>query len=147
MRIGSNIVIVGLVIQVLSFGFFIVAAILFQTRLGRQPTVASKNTSINWRRYLQALYIVSALIFARSIFRIVEYIQGFDGYTSHHEAYLYVFDATLMFVAMLIFNIVYPRGLKSKRAPEQAMQMRSKSSNREEQEPRAQNPMYSQTMA
>lgn len=44
----------------------------------------------------------------RSIFRVVEYLQGFSGYLLSHEAYLYIFDAVLMFCAMVIFNIVHP---------------------------------------
>jgi hypothetical protein len=44
----------------------------------------------------------------RSIFRVVEYLQGFSGYLLSHEVYLYVFDAVLMFCVMVIFNVVHP---------------------------------------
>ena len=40
--------------------------------------------------------------------RVVEYIQGNDGYILSHEIFLYVFDATLMFIAIAIFNLVHP---------------------------------------
>lgn len=55
-----------------------------------------------------SLYAVSILIFVRSIVRVVEFIQGFDGYIYSHEVFLYVFDATMMFVAMCIMNLVHP---------------------------------------
>lgn len=55
-----------------------------------------------------SLYAVSLLIFVRSIVRVVEFIQGFDGYIYSHEWCLYVFDASMMFVAMVILNVVNP---------------------------------------
>lgn len=55
-----------------------------------------------------SLYLVSILIFVRSIVRVVEYVQGNDGYIMSHEAFLYVFDATVMWLAMIIMNWVHP---------------------------------------
>lgn len=37
-----------------------------------------------------------------------EFSPGNDGYIISHEAYLYIFDALLMFMVMLIFAIVHP---------------------------------------
>ena len=44
----------------------------------------------------------------RSVVRVVEYIQGNDGYILSHEIFLYIFDGTLMFVTIAIFNVVHP---------------------------------------
>jgi hypothetical protein len=44
----------------------------------------------------------------RSVFRVVEYVQGFSGYLLSHEVYLYIFDSTLMFCVMAMFNFVHP---------------------------------------
>lgn len=44
----------------------------------------------------------------RSIFRLAEYLQGNNGYLLHHEVYLYLFDALLMFIIMVIFNPIHP---------------------------------------
>lgn len=55
-----------------------------------------------------ALYIGSMLIMVRSVFRAVEYLQGFDGYLLRHELYLYIFDAALMFLVMVLFNWIHP---------------------------------------
>jgi hypothetical protein len=54
------------------------------------------------------LYIVSALIMVRSVFRVVEFIGGQDGYLLKHEWTLYVFDALLMFAAIVIFAWRFP---------------------------------------
>ena len=54
------------------------------------------------------LYVVSFLILVRSIVRVVEYIQGYSGYIMSHEAFLYVFDAAVMFVAVVSMNWIHP---------------------------------------
>lgn len=55
-----------------------------------------------------SLYIVSILIFVRSVVRVVEYLQGYTGYVMGHEAFLYVFDATVMWLAMITMNWIHP---------------------------------------
>jgi hypothetical protein len=61
-----------------------------------------------WKRHLCALYLASALIIIRSVFRAVEYMQGNNGYLLRHEVYLYVFDGVLMFGVMCLFNKIHP---------------------------------------
>ena len=53
-----------------------------------------------------SLYVVSILIFIRSIVRMAEYGQGYSGYIISHEWYLFVFDALLMWIAMVTMNVV-----------------------------------------
>lgn len=115
---GSNVVIGGLVVQLLFFGFFVIVAAVFQFRIQKRPTSKSQSElemtrhlgwrQRNWTTVLLALYIVSALILIRSIFRLVEYKYGFDGYIMTHECFGYVFDALLMFVAMVVMNVYHP---------------------------------------
>lgn len=45
----------------------------------------------------------SVLIFIRSIVRLIEYLQGNDGYVISHEVFLYTLDGLLMWITMLIF--------------------------------------------
>ena len=54
-------------------------------------------------------YSASALIMVRSVFRVVEYVEGNNGYIMRREALLYVFDAVLMFFVMVLFNIFHTR--------------------------------------
>lgn len=73
----------------------------------------TQNPSINtqklpWRRHMYVLYIASGLIMVRSVFRVVEYLQGNNGYLLRHEVYLYIFDALFMLVVMCLFNWVHP---------------------------------------
>ena len=57
---------------------------------------------------MRVLYFASMLILVRSIIRVIEYIQGNDGYILSHEYFLYIFDASLMFIAIAAFNLVHP---------------------------------------
>lgn len=106
-HIGEKIIITGLFCQIVVFGFFVVTSVVFHTRLLKNPTKRSAENKIPWRRYLYVLYTTSAIILVRSIFRVVEYIQGNDGYLISHEIYLYIFDAVLMAAVMLIFLVWY----------------------------------------
>ncbi|KAF2848590.1 RTA1 like protein, partial [Plenodomus tracheiphilus IPT5] len=109
---GEKIIIVGLFLQLLFFGFFIVVAGLFHYRLvranARGRTYGVNVRELPWKRHMLALYLGSGLIMFRSIFRVVEYVQGNNGYLLRHELYLYVFDALLMFVVMATFNWIHP---------------------------------------
>ncbi|OOF90142.1 hypothetical protein ASPCADRAFT_20587, partial [Aspergillus carbonarius ITEM 5010] len=110
---GSHIIVGGLVIQVLFFGFFIISTAIFHHRMDQSPTPYSLSSGIDWRRLIWVLYSASVLILVRSIYRLIEYVQGFSGYLISHEAYLYVFDALLMFVVMLLFHVVHPSELNA----------------------------------
>ncbi|KAJ5096768.1 RTA-like protein [Penicillium angulare] len=115
---GSNVVIGGLVVQLLFFGFFVIAAAIFHFRIDKSPTTKASSErhmavgkgwkQRNWVTVLMALYVVSALILIRSIFRLIEYKYGFDGYIMTHEVFSYIFDAVMMFIAMVVMNIYHP---------------------------------------
>ncbi|CVK86095.1 related to Rtm1p [Fusarium mangiferae] len=116
-NLGEKIIIAGLFVQIVVFGFFVVTSILFHTRLLKSPTPESLRGDVPWARYLYVLYATSFLILVRSIFRVVEYLQGNKGYLISHEVFLYVFDAILMALVMLIFMIWYVKHLQKKSKP------------------------------
>lgn len=105
---GKWIIVGGLVVQLFFFGFFMVVAATFYRRIGRQPTQRSKSGDVPWRLQMWVLLVASALIFIRSVFRVVEYVQGTKGYLLRHEVYTYIFDAALMFGVVVLFNVVHP---------------------------------------
>lgn len=104
---GATIIIVGLFIQLFCFGVFIIIAVSFHRSIHKCPTGRS-SSGVPWKKHMMALYLGSLLIMVRSVFRAIEYLQGFDGYLLSHEAYLYVFDAALMFIFMVLFNWIHP---------------------------------------
>jgi hypothetical protein len=83
-----------------------------QYRLRANPTPESFSSEIPWKQSLNMLYAVSALIMVRSIFRVVEYIMGQNGYPLEHEWTLYIFDSCLMFAVTVIFYWRYPSELE-----------------------------------
>ena len=105
---GEKIIIAGLVVQLLFFGFFIITGVIFHARMVQQPTSKVYSQSLPWERQLYALYVASLLILVRCIFRLIEYAQGNDGYLISHEVFLYVFDAVLMFATMVWMAWVHP---------------------------------------
>ncbi|KAJ5110903.1 hypothetical protein N7532_001438 [Penicillium argentinense] len=105
---GENIIIGGLFVQIIFFGFFAISAVVFQIRLSRKPTTRSIELSSIWNRHMIALYVSSILILVRSVVRVVEYMQGYDGYLMKNEVFIYVFDALLMFVTMLTLQYAHP---------------------------------------
>ncbi|KAL4768683.1 RTA1 like protein-domain-containing protein [Aspergillus nidulans var. acristatus] len=109
MKTGEHIIVGGLVIQILFFAFFIVTATHFDWKLKKYPIPRARSPDIPWRKHLNVLYMTSCLIMIRSMFRLIEYIQGNNGYLLHHELYLYIFDSLLMFLTMVIFNVVHPQ--------------------------------------
>ena len=107
--LGANIIVGGLVLQIIFFSIFIAVAAAFDRGMHTRPTARSTKSEIsNWRKHLTVLYVVSALIMVRNIVRVVEYAQGKDGYLLGHEVFLYMFDAVLMLSVMVILNVWHP---------------------------------------
>jgi hypothetical protein len=105
-HMGEKIIIAGLLIQIVMFGFFLVTAILFQYRFTHSGIFVTSEV-VDWKRHFAVLYVASALILIRSVFRVIEYLQGNSGFLISHEAFLYIFDALLMAAVMFIFLIWY----------------------------------------
>ncbi|KAH8700719.1 putative RTM1-like protein [Talaromyces proteolyticus] len=105
LQTGENIIIGGLVVQLLFFLFFIGTAIVFHWRLRLKP---ANRVWIPWEKHLYTLYSGSCLILIRSLYRLVEYAQGNNGYFMTHEVYIYLFDAVLMLGLMTLFGWVHP---------------------------------------
>ena len=71
---GENIVLGGLMLQILIFGFFVVVAGIWHVRLARQPTAASSD--IAWAKLMVLLYVSSVCITLRNVARVIEYAMG-----------------------------------------------------------------------
>lgn len=112
MEIGEYVIIGGLFVQLFVFGFFVVSSAIFHLRMNKAPTNRSQDPQIRWRWYLMTLYVTSALIWIRSVFRAIEYIEGNKGYLMTTEAFLFAFDSVLIFVAMLWMNWFHPSEIK-----------------------------------
>jgi len=103
---GRMLVIVGLVVQIVIFGLFCITAVVFHCRMKRDVAAAAacaRGERLGWEQILRVLYAVSALIMARSLFRVVEFVMGNDGYLLSTEWPIYVFDAVPMLIVMVVY--------------------------------------------
>ncbi|KAG9672370.1 RTA1 protein, partial [Aureobasidium melanogenum] len=111
---GNKIIIGGLVLQLLFFGFFMASAVVFDRRMSGNPTTKVMAMPLPWKKHLHALYAGSIMILVRSLYRLIEYVQGgSSGYIVEHEWTLYIFDAALMFGTMLVFFWIHPSEIRA----------------------------------
>lgn len=108
-KIGQKIVLIGLFIQIIFFGAFVIVSIIVHRRIDREPS--QRSLASPWRTHMKVLYSVSVLIFVRCIFRVVEYIQGFNGWLISHEWTLFVFDGSLMVLVLVLLYWKHPSSL------------------------------------
>lgn len=111
MKTGQNVVIGGLILQVVMFALFIVTGLHFHLRFRRHGSIEAW-AQVPWQGTLHMLYITSSFVMVRNIFRVVEYACGSDGYLLSTEWPLYVFDGVLMLFTMSWFFWRYPSELK-----------------------------------
>ena len=76
MHTGENVIIGGLVVQILFFTCFVVVASIWHWRILCVPTGKSMETEGLWKRSIYSLYAGSVLIWVRCVFRLIEYAQG-----------------------------------------------------------------------
>ncbi|KAH7102316.1 RTA1 like protein-domain-containing protein [Auriculariales sp. MPI-PUGE-AT-0066] len=110
LRAGFNILIAALAFQVLMFSGFIVVTVMFDIRsrrgLGEQRKAVQPIFNV--------LYLSSAMIVIRSIYRLIEFASvkftptGASGYTLNHEWLLYVWDALPIIIAVLTISVAHP---------------------------------------
>lgn len=124
MKTGQNIIVGGLVLQVVMFAFFIVTGLHFNIRFRRHAPTTETSARIPWQGTLNMLYVTSSFVMVRNIFRVVEYVGGSDGYLLSTEWPLYVFDGVLMLFTMSYFFWRYPSEIKLD-GSQQGMPLRS----------------------
>ena len=120
---GSNVITIGIVVQILFFGFFIITTVVFHWRTNRQPTDRSRNPGIPWKKHLWTLYLASAIMLVRCGYRFIEY-RTQNQYLISHEWCMYAFDTTLMTLIMLLFFIVHPSEINALRHPRGGISMK-----------------------
>lgn len=115
-EIGRNLLKAALLIQVAVIVLFVILAAVFHRRCARVGIMNARLTNV-----IYTLYASTALITARTIFRVVEYWsiagfhyeEGLDITTLspiiRYEWYFYVFEAGLMLCNNVLMNIRHPR--------------------------------------
>ncbi|CAF1309260.1 unnamed protein product, partial [Adineta ricciae] len=109
-RTGENILLAGLIINLVSFAIFCLQLFYFEYQIRKLPPVFLPESIYEkrWRRFLYAIYISSILVLIRQIYRVIEFAQGFTGYLAVHEVYFYIFDTIPIFFSAAIFIVYFP---------------------------------------
>ena len=95
----------GIGFQLFFILLFTVLAIRLFEKIRHQPPSPDRKRA---RILIFVELAVVILISVRIIFRLIEYSHGLDSSISRHEVFQYIFDSTLMFIAMALFNIEHP---------------------------------------
>jgi RTA1 like protein len=95
-KIGTNILLLGLSLQLATFTAFIAMLWMFVCR----ARVVEGGFEPNIKSLLVGVAVASVFIEVRSVYRVVEFALGIDGYPFQHEWPLYVLEAVPMLVAI-----------------------------------------------
>lgn len=98
-NIAKMLLIVGLVLQLIFFTIF--TSITLYMNLNRKYGLRGVKA---FRPIFICLYSTIALMYIRSIFRVVEFSGGWFGNVATHEAYFYCFDFLMIFFCFVIFT-------------------------------------------
>lgn len=71
---GENIILGGLILQILIFMFFVAVASVWYRRLNAAPTAAAAD--VPYKKYIIYLYLASIFITIRNLCRVIEYAMG-----------------------------------------------------------------------
>ncbi|KAN0070076.1 RTA1 domain containing protein [Elaphomyces granulatus] len=103
---GTNIMVAGIIIQLVAITVFAFLALDFLRRTIRQGTLRTmKRTMVP---LLCAMVLSVICIYIRSIYRTIELLQGWNGYLITTEIFFVILDGAMMVPAVAIFNIIHP---------------------------------------
>ncbi|KAJ5626423.1 hypothetical protein N7528_003850 [Penicillium herquei] len=71
LELGEDIIVVGLIVQIIFFGFFVIVSVIFHKRMKERPTATSLSSAAQWERYMYVLYAASTMIMVRCIYRVM----------------------------------------------------------------------------
>lgn len=118
-KMGEHLIIGGLFVQLIFFGVFMLVSVIFWRRYHKaeviDKTIINATPEGRWRTLMKVLFISSFLILVRSIFRVIEYLGGSNGYLLRKEVFLYAFDAVLMLNVMMMYNWCFPGNVVRKK--------------------------------
>ncbi|KFZ16532.1 hypothetical protein V502_05047 [Pseudogymnoascus sp. VKM F-4520 (FW-2644)] len=110
---GVNIMVAGLIFQVVSLTVFMLLCIDFAFRLRRYPNKVNSSTisvrsTFKWKAFLICLAIATITIFVRSIFRAAELYQGFDGALANQEITFMILEGAMVVIACICLTLFHP---------------------------------------
>ncbi|KIX93629.1 uncharacterized protein Z520_10535 [Fonsecaea multimorphosa CBS 102226] len=105
---GKNVVLVGLGLQLASFGFFVLASLRLNILLRTTLRDVALPKERNWQLFLTVINVANILILIRTLLRFIEFALGTKNYLIDHEWFFYAFDSALMFLVVVLFTVFHP---------------------------------------
>ena len=105
---GRNVVLIGLGVQLATFGVFALASLRLMIMLRTQLKDISLPMERNWPLFLTVINMANVLILIRTSLRLVEYAMGTSNYLIDHEWFFYAFDSAMMIVVAAMFILFHP---------------------------------------
>lgn len=110
--LGTNIMLAGLGFQVFTLALFMLLCGEYAVRVARSAaldtTHAKLRASKKFRGFLAALAVSTACIMVRSVYRVVELAQGWEGALIKNETLFFVLEGVMVTVAVLVFGLLHP---------------------------------------
>ncbi|KAI0871607.1 RTA1-domain-containing protein [Hypoxylon argillaceum] len=109
--LGQGIVIGGLIIQVISLSTFLVLfmGVVWPSNIIRPKTFGPANQKEKkLRTFVLILFTAIILIIGRSIFRVIEFSEGFSGSIVHNQKLFIVFDGFPIAIASTLMVVFHP---------------------------------------
>lgn len=111
-EISKKVILGGLIVQVVALAFFCyITWHSYRAISQRHAKNFAHNSGVNWKNHFRVVFLTASLVLVRSVVRVVEYAQADDGYIISHEPFIYVFDAAIMWLVMVMFLLLHPSRL------------------------------------
>ncbi|XPS67888.1 hypothetical protein M3J09_000182 [Ascochyta lentis] len=102
-QIGSNMVMASLCLQAALFVAFGILAALFHCKALRAGVLKKE-----FKIVLYVMYASATILTIRCIYRLVEYVLGWESSIYQDEVYFWIFEAVIMFVNTALLNTLHP---------------------------------------
>ncbi|CAN9372390.1 unnamed protein product [Alternaria alternata] len=102
-KLGSDLVTASLCLQAALFGAFGLLAAQFHRRANKAGILKK-----DLRVVLYVMYVSASIVTIRCIYRLVEYILGWESSIYQNEIYFWIFEAVIMALNTALLNIFHP---------------------------------------
>ncbi|KAJ4314569.1 hypothetical protein N0V94_006396 [Neodidymelliopsis sp. IMI 364377] len=102
-QVGANMVMASLSLQAALFAGFGLLAALFHRRALKARVLNNELKSV-----LYVMYTSAGIVTVRCVYRLVEYILGWESAIYQNEVYFWIFEAVIMFANTALLNVFHP---------------------------------------
>lgn len=102
-QLGKNMVTASLSLQAALFVAFGLLSAQFHMRASKAGVLPR-----NIKTVLRVMYVSATIVTIRCVYRLVEYVKGWESSIYRNEVYFWIFEASIMFVNTAMLNVFHP---------------------------------------